>query len=410
MQTYACDRRKRGASAAIAVALCATCLLNAPPAAHAQTDTTAVPDVVGSGGPQLLSSLQPPTTTTTTAQHQAKYDDSANTELLKQVLMKKCLHRYTMTCLKLDLVRLIDRLGTARAYQLVPGVSLVRASDGNQSTTSGGGGGGGGGHHHQQNQQNQHHQQHHHHGGIPPDVVRSLVRGNDSADELDGYLMEKVDAYLNSLSISVKLVDSAVVEKVRNLSSQMLVNILPTGLLETGRGKKDGMKAALWSAGTLAAIAFASLAAMSGKALMTAMLALVLAAVCALKGHGGGGGGGGGGGYGKTSHYEIITKPAIYDHEHLVHGASYSSAPYSYARHLTMDENGGTHHPVGRGPLQPQRVSVVHAAPAAPANAQSGDASGPGQQAGDDDADDEASVGRLSYPLAPIAYIPTNNA
>ncbi|XP_026813341.1 uncharacterized protein LOC113553940 [Rhopalosiphum maidis] len=397
MQTYVCGRRKRGATAAITAALCATCLLNAASVVHGHPETvTAVPDVDG-GGPQLLSSLQPPTTT---AQHQPKSDDSANTELLKQVLMKKCLHRYTMTCLKLDLVRLIDRLGTARAYQLVPGVSLVRASDGNHTTVTGG----------QHPQQNQHHQQHHHHSGIPPDVVRSLVRGNDSADELDGYLMEKVDTYLNSLSISVKLVDSAVVEKVRNLSSQMLVNILPTGLLETGRGKKDGMKAAMWSAGTLAAIAFASLAAMSGKALMTAMLALVLAAVCALKGHGGGGGGGSGG-YGKTSHYEIITKPAIYDHEHLVHGASYSSAPYSYARHLNMDENGGTHHPIGRGPPpQPQRVSVVHAAPAAPAPAQSNDASGPGQQAGEEDADDEATVGRLSYPLAPVAYIPTNNA
>lgn len=152
----------------------------------------------------------------------------ARVYVAQQVLMKKCLHRYTMTCLKLDLVRLIDRLGTARAYQLVPGVSLVRASDGNHTTVNGG--------HHPQ--QNQHHQQHHHHSGIPPDVVRSLVRGNDSADELDGYLMEKVDAYLNSLSISVKLVDSAVVEKVRNLSSQMLVNILPTGLLETGNDNR----------------------------------------------------------------------------------------------------------------------------------------------------------------------------
>lgn len=118
-----------------------------------------------------------------------------------------------MTCLKLDLVRLIDRLGTARAYQLVPGVSLIRAQmDSN---------------HNQQQQQSR--------GiSIPPDVVRSLVRGNESAEELDGYLMEKVDAYLNSLSISVKLVDSAVVENVRKLSSQMLVNILPSGLLETG--------------------------------------------------------------------------------------------------------------------------------------------------------------------------------
>lgn len=138
--------------------------------------------------------------------------------IAQQVLTKKCLHRYTMTCLKLDLVRLIDRLGTARAYQLVPGVSLIRAAaaaaDGNHN-------------HQQQQQQNRG-------NSIPVDVVRSLVRGNESAEELDGYLMEKVDAYLNSLSISVKLVDSAVVENVRKLSSQMLVNILPNGLLETG--------------------------------------------------------------------------------------------------------------------------------------------------------------------------------
>lgn len=125
-----------------------------------------------------------------------------------------------MTCLKLDLVRLIDRLGTARAYQLVPGVSLIRAAtaaaDGNHSGQP----------QHQQHQSRNH--------GIPPDVVRSLVRGNESAEELDGFLMEKVDAYLNSLSISVKLVDSAVVENVRKLSSQMLINILPNSLLETG--------------------------------------------------------------------------------------------------------------------------------------------------------------------------------
>lgn len=136
--------------------------------------------------------------------------------------MKKCQHRYTTTCLKIDLVRLIDRLGTARAYQLVSGVSLVRVTDGNQTITGG-------------NNHNQQQQQHQGGGiGIPPNVVRSLVRGNESAEELDGYLMEKVDEYLSSLSISVKLVDSSVVENVRKLSSQMLVRILPTDLLETG--------------------------------------------------------------------------------------------------------------------------------------------------------------------------------
>ncbi|VVC33469.1 Protein of unknown function DUF1676 [Cinara cedri] len=139
----------------------------------------------------------------------------------QKVLTKKCLHRYTMTCMKLDLIRLIDRLGTARAYQLVPGVSLVRAPDGgiNQTSATDTGGNHSGG------------------NGIPADVVRSLVRGNESADELDGYLMERVDAYLGSLSISVKLVDTAAVENVRKLSSQMLVKILPTDLLETGNDR-----------------------------------------------------------------------------------------------------------------------------------------------------------------------------
>uniref|UniRef100_A0A2S2PFM4 Uncharacterized protein n=1 Tax=Schizaphis graminum TaxID=13262 RepID=A0A2S2PFM4_SCHGA len=85
MQTYVCGRRRRGATAAIAAALCATCLLNAVRVLHGHPETvTAVPDV-GGGGPQLLSSLQPPTTT---AQHQPKSDDSANTELLKQVIRK----------------------------------------------------------------------------------------------------------------------------------------------------------------------------------------------------------------------------------------------------------------------------------------------------------------------------------
>lgn len=167
---------------------------------------------------------------------------------------------------------------------------------------------------------------------------------------------------------------------------------------------------ALWSAGTLAAIGFASLAAMSGKALMTAMLALALAAMCALRGHGGHGGGSA-----KTSHYEIITKPAIYDHDHLVHGAAYSSAPYNYARHLSTDENGGTYRVSGHGHPPPMHVGHIIAAAAA-----ASDSSGLGQPSpvatpvrgndGSDDDDDNGNVGPPPYPLAPIAYIPTNNA
>jgi len=164
-----------------------------------------------------------------------------------------------------------------------------------------------------------------------------------------------------------------------------------------GRGKKNGMQMALWSAGTLAAIAIASLAAMSGKALMTAMLALALAAACAFRGHQQQGGQ-----YsGKTSHYEIITKPAVYEHDHLVHGAAaYSAAPYSYARHLTADEgddDGGGGHP--QPPLL--RVAIAHAAAAA--------ADSSGQPDGVGNGENETDVGQPPYPLSPVAYVPTDH-
>lgn len=179
--------------------------------------------------------------------------------------------------------------------------------------------------------------------------------------------------------------------------------------MHTGRGKKNGMQMALWSAGTLAAIGFASLAAMSGKALMTAMLALALAAMCAFKGHGGGGGGGGSA---KTSHYEIITKPAIYDHDHLVHGTAYSSAPYNYARHLSTD--GSTYHVGGRGHPPPMHVGriIVTAAAAADADSSSPDqlslVAAPARE--DDDGDDAGNVNPPPYPLSPVAYIPMDSA
>lgn len=51
----------------------------------------------------------------------------------------------------------------------------------------------------------------------------------------------------------------------------------------------------MWAAGTMAAVGMAALAAVSGKAMMTSMLALMLAAAGALRGQGGGNDGGGGG-------------------------------------------------------------------------------------------------------------------
>lgn len=72
-----------------------------------------------------------------------------------------------------------------------------------------------------------------------------------------------------------------------------------------GRSKKGAI---IWSAGVLAALGFAAVAAVAGKALMASILALMVSAMSTLRG---GGGGAGLAGY-KSAHYEIISKPVHY--------------------------------------------------------------------------------------------------
>lgn len=77
-----------------------------------------------------------------------------------------------------------------------------------------------------------------------------------------------------------------------------------------GGGKRRNyglLAAALFSAGTLLTLGLAALAAMSGKALMTSLAALLLAALTAMKGHGSSDH--------KSTTYEIITKPVV-SHAH----------------------------------------------------------------------------------------------
>ncbi|KAG6438709.1 hypothetical protein O3G_MSEX000164 [Manduca sexta] len=91
-----------------------------------------------------------------------------------------------------------------------------------------------------------------------------------------------------------------------------------------GGGKGGGgalLAAALMMKGTLAAAALGALALLAGKALMTALMSLLLSALVGLKGHGGH----------KSTTYEIITKPEVshhhshsheehHEHEHGHHG------------------------------------------------------------------------------------------
>ncbi|KAK9502077.1 hypothetical protein O3M35_012680 [Rhynocoris fuscipes] len=173
-----------------------------------------------------------------------------------------------MSCLKLDIVSLVERLGGAAKYQLLPGVYLSHHLDTSKA---------------------------------PRSLVDSLVKGNYSKD-VDVYISNKVNEYLNSLTLSVKVLDTTTINHARKLSEKILSNFMP---IETGRRK--GYGGALWAAGSVAAVGLSVLAAISGKALMTSLLALMLAGTGAMRGGGAMGGGGGGGNGGCKS-------AAVYDH------------------------------------------------------------------------------------------------
>jgi hypothetical protein len=120
-------------------------------------------------------------------------------EIVKKVMSKGCSHRYTLTCLKLDVVSLVDRLSETDKYQLLPGVTVVRdnssaenGSDGEEATSN---------------------------RKFPADLVASLARDypNDVESRLDAFLIRRVGQYLNSHSITVKLFDEESFAKARQL-------------------------------------------------------------------------------------------------------------------------------------------------------------------------------------------------
>lgn len=99
--------------------------------------------------------------------------------------------------------------------------------------------------------------------------------------------------------------------------------------------------AGLLSAGTMLAMGMSAMSAMAGKALMTSLLALMLAAFAALKGHSEDK---------KSTTYEIITRP-IYTHSH----GSHKHAEVMADSHMMS----GSH----TGPSYTYRRSIDHGQP-----------------------------------------------
>ncbi|XP_026814005.1 uncharacterized protein LOC113554384 [Rhopalosiphum maidis] len=167
----------------------------------------------------------------------------------------RCSNNYTMTCVKRDVLLLLDGLDGERSYEIYPGFTLFqrRSSSASLLTTN-----------------------------------ESLYTANSS--QLDHMIAKRLNDYVESIDLRVRLLNP-INATARSVGNSMFERILP--FLRMSRKKKD-YHGLYWAAGTMAAVGASALIALSSKALMTAGAALALAIYSCMKGGGGGGGKGGG--------------------------------------------------------------------------------------------------------------------
>ncbi|XP_050437131.1 uncharacterized protein LOC126843570 [Adelges cooleyi] len=221
--------------------------------------------------------------------------NNGSADNMKKMMWKRCMTKNYVTCVKLALVHLVDRLDTVNgSYSLVPGITVTNLKDGAADA------------------------------GIP---VTSQTTGRESSDTLDGYLANKISHYFNSLTLNVKLLDDDTVQTVRKFGEAAT-----DASMQTGRGKKQKYAHAILLAGwvtgaTLLVIGMKAIAVLAGKALMTALLSLLLSGLSSFKG---------GHSEPKSTTYEIVTKP-VYSHSHTsdhdAHAAASQNNP-TYRRSI----------------------------------------------------------------------------
>ncbi|OWR47636.1 Osiris 16 [Danaus plexippus plexippus] len=182
---------------------------------------------------------------------------------------------FSATCLKIEAISVLEKLSSRDELNLLPGISVVKESKENDSKAE--------------------------------EFAADLARAFPSKPEerLDKYLLYRLGSYLDNHSVKLRLMDSGATEEARAMMSEgrgkgdML-----------GGGKKGGMGglvvAAMMMKSTLMTVGLGALALLAGKALMTAMMSLLLSGIIGLKSLSGGG---------KSTTYEVISKP-IYTHSH----------------------------------------------------------------------------------------------
>lgn len=120
-----------------------------------------------------------------------------------QLITARCSAKYTSNCFLLDLCKVIDRFSTPSSFQIVPGIYVVRNEYSNI-------------------------------GEIPVDVFEEIASNNQTGG-LDAYVQKKLNAFLDSLSLNLKIMDRNAAFSVRKLSDDLITELLPVST--TGKGK-----------------------------------------------------------------------------------------------------------------------------------------------------------------------------
>ncbi|EDV90706.1 uncharacterized protein LOC6569763 [Drosophila grimshawi] len=203
---------------------------------------------------------------------------------------------FSWMCLKIEFVKIMERLAEQQELKVLPGVTVVKDENATEMKTS----------------------------DLMAEVARSYP--SDPNTRLNGYILAKLENILRTRVLRFRLLDETSLEEGRKHKF----------------GKKGGMEAlvavGVMMKGMLMALGLGAIAMMAGKALMTALMALTLSGVLGLKSLAGGGG--------KSTTYEIVAKP-VYTSSHS-HSVSHEDG-HGHSGHYAAGGAGGSGSGYGYG-------------------------------------------------------------
>ncbi|KAJ8715389.1 hypothetical protein PYW07_009871 [Mythimna separata] len=223
-----------------------------------------------------------------------------NTERVGRTLHKECNSLLNSKCLKIHALSFLEDLSSRDELNLLPGLSIIKENQTGNTPS-------------------------------PEEMAAELSRQfpGKSEEKLNRFLLYRLQDYLDGHSLRYRLLDPQTTKEAMDMAKGDKESVGRKsgggggGGFGGGKGGGGGalLAAALMMKGTLAAAALGALALLAGKALMTALMSLLLSALVGLKGHG----------EHKSTTYEIITKPEVshhhshsheehHEHEHGHHG------------------------------------------------------------------------------------------